>query len=100
MTDNEIKDIVEKQRDFFTTGATYDVDYRIKALKRLKKYIKDHTDELNDALQADLGKSHFEGYMCETGLALAEITYMIKNTRKFAADRHNSLLSYSLRVTA
>ena len=88
MTDNEIKDIVEKQRDFFTTGATYDVDYRIRALKRLKKYIKDHTDELNDALQADLGKSHFEGYMCETGLALAEITYMIKNTRKFAADRH------------
>ena len=88
MNDNDIRSIIDKQRDFFATGATYDINYRIRALKKLKKYINDHIDELNDALKADLGKSHFEGYMCETGLALSEISYMIKNTRRFAADRH------------
>ena len=39
---------------------------------------------VNDALQADLGKSHFEGFMCESGLVLSEISYMIKHTKKFA----------------
>ena len=88
MTDTQIKDIIEKQREFFATGATYDVDYRIRSLKKLKKYINEHIDELNEALKDDLGKSHFEGYMCETGLALSEITYMIKNTCRFASDKH------------
>ncbi|MCR5325053.1 MAG: aldehyde dehydrogenase [Lachnospiraceae bacterium] len=88
MTDTQIKDIIEKQREFFATGATYNVDYRIRSLKKLKKYINEHIDELNEALKDDLGKSHFEGYMCETGLALSEITYMIKNTCRFASDKH------------
>ena len=44
-------------------------------------------EELNDALRADLGKSAFESYMCEVGMVLSELTYMIRRTPAFAADR-------------
>lgn len=43
--------------------------------------------KINQAIRADLGKSAFESYMCETGLVLSELTYMIKHTRKYAKER-------------
>ena len=41
---------------------------------------------ITDALTADLGKSALEGFMCEAGLVMGEISYMLKNIRKFARD--------------
>lgn len=87
MTEQEIKRIVERQREFFYTGTTLDINYRIQALKKLKTCIRLHENEINDALQKDLGKSSFEGYMCETGLVLSEITYMLKHIRAFAKEK-------------
>lgn len=87
MTESEIINLVEKQRAYFGTGATLDVDYRIQALKKLKNVIKSREDEINAAIKCDLGKSSFESYMCETGLSLSEISYMIKHTRSFAKEK-------------
>lgn len=86
MTQQEIQTILEKQRNYFATGATLPVSARISALKKLQSYIKEHEQEISDALAADLGKSKFEGYMCEIGLVLGEISYMIKHTKKFARN--------------
>lgn len=86
MTQQEIQTILEKQRNYFATGATLPVSARISALKKLRSYIKEHEQEISDALAADLGKSKFEGYMCEIGLVLGEISYMIKHTKKFARN--------------
>ena len=68
MKKEEIDTIIEKQRDFFATGRTLDVNYRINALKKLRYAVKKHENEINAALKADLGKSAFEGYMCEIGV--------------------------------
>ncbi|MDO4337110.1 MAG: aldehyde dehydrogenase [Eubacteriales bacterium] len=87
MTQEEIKIIIEQQREFFYTGATLDVNYRIHALKKLKACILQHEAEINDALQKDLGKSSFEAYMCETGLVLSEINYMLKHIRSFVREK-------------
>ena len=87
MTQTEIKALLEKQQKYFRTGATLPVDTRIKALKKLYAYIKNHESEITGALTADLGKSSFEGYMCEVGLVLSEITYMLKHIKKFARDK-------------
>ena len=38
-------------------------------------------------LKKDLGKSGFESYMCETGLVLEEISYMLKHVRKFSGEK-------------
>jgi len=86
MTEVEIKAIVEKQKYFFEKGNTLPVEKRIAALKNLYAAVKAHEKEITDALTADLGKSAFEGFMCEAGLVMSEISYMIKHTRKFAKD--------------
>ena len=87
MTEHEIREIVETQRKFFYTGAVLDVDYRIQALKKLQSCILKYENEINDAIKKDLGKSAFESYMCETGLVLSEISYMLKHIRKFSKEK-------------
>lgn len=87
MTAQEIHSIVSKQRKFFLSGATLDVEERIKALKKLKLSIQNHLDEIHEAIKADLGKSTSESYMCETGLSLSEITYMLKHIRCYAGEK-------------
>ena len=87
MTNEEIKALLEKQRKFYKTGRTHDVNFRIAMLKKLYASVKSHEKEITDALTADLGKSAFEGFMCEAGLTLTEISYMIKHTRSFASRK-------------
>lgn len=87
MEPQKIESIIKKQREFFLTGYTLSVKNRIDALKILYKEIKAKEQDILNALQQDLGKSNFEAFMCEVGLALSEITYMIKNTRKFAKNK-------------
>jgi aldehyde dehydrogenase (NAD+) len=87
MNDTEIRQIVEKQRTFFRKGRTLEVDYRIAALKKLQNAIASREDDINDAIRKDLGKSSFESYMCETGLVLSEISYMISHVRAFAKEK-------------
>lgn len=87
MTSTEIKQLIEKQRHFFYSGATLPVNYRLDALRKLQKCIPDHEPEINAALKSDLGKSPFESYMCETGLVLSELSYMLKHTPAFAKEK-------------
>ena len=87
MTEEQIKSIIESQRQFFKTNATLPVKFRIEALKKLYREIKNNSEEICSALTKDLGKSGAEGFMCEVGLVLTEISYMIKHTKNFAKDK-------------
>lgn len=84
---NQIDVILEQQKQFFRSGATLSVESRVEMLKKLYDTIKVNKKEIAIALQQDLGKSEFESFMCETGMVLSEITYMIKNTAKLAAKK-------------
>ena len=84
---NNIDLILESQRKFFRSGATLPVEYRVEMLKKLYDTIKENKKEIAIALQQDLGKSEFESFMCETGMVLTEITYMIKNVAKLSAKK-------------
>ena len=83
MTETEIKEIVQKQRSYFYTGATLPVEKRLEALKKLKVCIQKYEPLINEALKRDLGKSNFESYMCEVGLVLS---YSILRKRKNCTD--------------
>ena len=87
MTEQEINSLVTRQRKYFQTGATLPVSVRITALRRLYTAIVKYENEIHDALKKDLGKSGFESYMCETGLVLEEISYMLKHIRRFAGEK-------------
>ncbi len=80
-------ELLNKQREFFYSGATLDVKYRVNALKKLYFTIKKYENEILNALNIDLGKSELEAYMCEIGMALSEISYMIKNTKRLSKKR-------------
>ena len=88
MTAAEIQKLLDSQRNFYRSGATIPVKFRIEQLKKLYNAVKTHQNEINDALTADLGKSRYEGFMCEIGLALTEISYMIKHTARFAKRKN------------
>ena len=84
MTREEIAALLEMQRKYYRSGATLSVDLRVKQLKRFYETIRKYEQEVSEALSADLGKSDYEGFMCEVGLTLSEISYMIRHTKRFA----------------
>lgn len=88
MTEHEINILINRQRSYFQTGATLPVSFRINALRRLYKEVSVNEKNIHDALRKDLGKSGFESYMCETGMVLEEISYMLKHVRRFAGEKH------------
>ena len=63
------------------------MDMRIVGLRRLYAAVSQNEKEIQDALKKDLGKSGFESYMCETGLVLEEISYMLKHIRSFSREK-------------
>ena len=99
MNQQEIQTIINTQRTFFHSGATLNVDRRIQALRKLQSCILRHEDEISEALKKDLGKSSYESYMCETGLVLSEISYMLRHVRSYAREKrvHTPLAQFHSR---
>lgn len=80
-----ISELVEGQRKYFSTGKTLPIEERKKALLKLREGIVSREKEIFEALSADLGKCACEAYMTEIGMVLEEITFLVKNLKKFAA---------------
>lgn len=88
MQSMQIEAIVAAQRAFFATEKTRTAAFRRHALTALRGALAAREKEICAALQADLHKSAFEGYMCEVGLVLSEIDYMLKNLTRLMRPRH------------
>lgn len=86
-TEMKLRELVEKQRAYFMEGKTLPVETRLAALNRLEKAILANEEKISRALKEDLGKSPTESYMCETGMTLAELSYVKKHLRSWNRDR-------------
>lgn len=84
----QIVKIAAAQREYFHSGQTLDIGYRLTALKALKAAILKHEKALTDALWADLHKSYEEAYLTEISIVLGEIDNHISNLRSWAAPIH------------
>ena len=82
----DINLIFKKQKEFFESGKTINVDYRIKSLKKLNDIIKKNEDKILSELKKDLGKSNFEGYVTEVGILYDDINFHIKNVKKWSSE--------------
>ena len=90
-TQETVHAIVEKQRAYFRTGATLDVNFRIEQLKKLKQSVLDHRELLEQALYEDLNKSPVEAYLCDLGPVIVEVDEILKGIRRWARpERHFS----------
>lgn len=76
--------IINEQRDFFNSGCSKDINFRIKYLKKLLNTINLYQDEILFALNKDLSKSSFEAYEAEVSLVIMELNYMIKNLKNLS----------------
>ena len=79
-----IEALVNKQRAFFATGTTRDVQWRKAQLKAFKAGLQKWEKPLADALWADLHKSFEEAYLTEIGLVYGEIGEAIKKVGRWA----------------
>ena len=83
----DIKKTVERQREYYLSGATRGYAFRLEALRKLQQAVRDYEKRISDALLADLGKHPFESYMSEIGMVLDEVRYHIRHLRGWMQDR-------------
>lgn len=76
-------ELLQKQKDYFRTGETRDIEFRISKLKRLKKAIKIYEQKVLEALRKDLGKPEQESFFSEVGGIYASIDLFVKNLAKW-----------------
>lgn len=71
--------LILKQKAFFRSGATKELNYRIQALEALREAIRKNEQSLFQTLKEDLNKSEFEAYATEIGVVLEEIRFTLKH---------------------
>lgn len=83
----EIREVLEQQRQFYTSGKTKSMPYRIEQLKKLKNQVRRYEEELIEALADDLGKHRTESFMTEIGLIYRHLDEMIKKLPRWGGKR-------------
>ena len=81
------RSLVNKQKEFFRTEQTKDINFRIASLQKLRDAIRFKEEEIMAALREDLNKSDFEAYTTEIGFVLAELRFTINNLRSWAKPK-------------
>lgn len=78
-----IQELVARQRDYFLTGATRPLAFRLEALEKLRRALREGEGLLLAALEADLNKKPMESYMCENGIVLEEIGFHLRHLARW-----------------
>jgi len=98
---SNITELMQKQREFFQTGKTKEIAFRLEKLRTLKQAIIDNEQVIVQALQADLHKPEFETYATEISV-VKEIDYAIKHLRSWTKPKKAEVpldfFSYSARI--
>ena len=89
-----IRDKFNNSKAFFNTHKTKNLKFRKQQLKLLSKNIKNHENELLDALYKDLGKSKVEAYATELGMLLKSIKLMRKELKNWSKTKQTDTPLY------
>jgi aldehyde dehydrogenase (NAD+) len=79
-----MKEILERQRTFFNSNRTKDLNFRVEELQRLKTLLLSNQNRLNEAIYADFGKSPFETFTNEFGLVFLDIDEACRKLKSWA----------------
>lgn len=72
------------QKEYFQSGATLPLEFRLAQLRSLYRGIKRFEPQILEALRRDLGKSAEESYMSEIGMCLTEIRHTARHLREWS----------------
>ncbi|MDY7013172.1 MAG: aldehyde dehydrogenase [Cyanobacteriota bacterium] len=81
-------EIVARQRQFFQTGKTRSLEFRLEQLRRLKQLLLDNQDAIADALNADLNKPKFEAISAEVFFCLEELNSTLKQLKNWVKPQN------------
>lgn len=87
MNNSLIAQLVLSQRDFYGSGESRNLKFRLAMLSRLKEALLNNEQLILSALEQDLRKPPFESYSSELGFVLAEINIALKNLKHWAKDK-------------
>jgi aldehyde dehydrogenase (NAD+) len=82
--------LMQRQRDFFQSGATRSLAFRRAQLEKLLAALNEFETPLLAALKADLGKSKFQGYASESGLVQSEIRHALKHLARWSRPQRKA----------
>lgn len=80
----ELRNLLQKQREYFDSGETRPCSFRSESLAKLLKNVKEFELQIQEALKLDLGKNATESYLGEIGITLEETSFAIKNLEKWS----------------
>src|SRR4030042_4154070 len=87
MEKEDIKLARDKQRNFFNSGKTFDTNFRIDMLKKIRSRVILHEAEIRDALWKDFHKPAFEVIATETGFIMKEINLAMRQLKKWSRPK-------------
>jgi len=79
-----IREVVNKQKEYFQKGRQLDINFRKENLIKLKIIIKDNEQGIINAIKKDLNKSEFESYFSEIAMVYEELNMHLKNIEKWS----------------
>jgi acyl-CoA reductase-like NAD-dependent aldehyde dehydrogenase len=79
----QIKNLFQSQKDFFASGQTLSLSFRLNQLKNLKRMILENEDAISAAVEADLSKPELELFGSEISSILSEINLAVKNLKQW-----------------
>ncbi|HZJ83418.1 MAG TPA: aldehyde dehydrogenase [Clostridia bacterium] len=83
----DISTILANQREYFESGQTRGLEFRLEQLRKLQRAIGDNLDSILGALKDDLSKAPFEAYETEVGIVLDELKHIIKHLPRWVKPK-------------
>ncbi|XP_045429731.1 aldehyde dehydrogenase family 3 member B1 isoform X2 [Pipistrellus kuhlii] len=80
------EDTLQRLREAFREGRTRSAEFRAAQLKGLDRFLREHKQQLQEALLQDLRKSAFEAELSELSISHAEINLALRNLRAWMKD--------------
>ena len=88
MDNDGLKLLIAHQKQYFFSGKTRSLEFRLAQLKKLQEVIRSFESEILAALREDLGKSAFEAYTSELAVVYEEINVARGNLPLWARTEH------------
>lgn len=84
MEKDALEQLYRSQKEFFRSGATRDISFRIEALNRLRDAVKACEQEILEAVHKDLHKDAIDAYATEISGFYNELKYAVNNIHTWA----------------
>jgi acyl-CoA reductase-like NAD-dependent aldehyde dehydrogenase len=84
---SRFRDVLQRQREFFRSGRTRDVAFRLQQLGALRTAVIKNEAAILEACKLDMSKPPMEAYTSERGMVLNEVDHAMRHLASWARPR-------------